>query len=108
MFRACSLLFAVIMLAACSGEPADEATDELVTLPGERMYREGVLPNGEPMTWGVYVDGLQDGAVSGGGAQLVPIDLGEVVVCHRLLPSSCSRNRRNRSAQPTIMRASPD
>ena len=50
MFRACSLLFAVIMLAACSGEPADEATDELVTLPGERMYREGVLPNGEPMT----------------------------------------------------------
>jgi hypothetical protein len=39
-----------MILAACGGEPNSESTGKPVISPGERMYREGILTTGEPMT----------------------------------------------------------
>jgi hypothetical protein len=50
MSRASCLLIAVILLSACSGGQDGEPAGKLTLTPGERMYREGVLPSGKPMT----------------------------------------------------------
>mgnify|MGYP001813894677 FL=1 len=50
MSRKSYLLFAALVLAACGGEPNTESTGKPVISPGERMYREGILTTGEPMT----------------------------------------------------------
>ncbi len=57
MFRFLCLLIIAAVLMACGGEPADVAgktaevdREPAILSPGERMYRDGVLPTGEPLT----------------------------------------------------------
>jgi hypothetical protein len=50
MSRTSCLLFAAIVLTACGGKSAEQAASQSTMSPGERMYREGVLQSGEPMT----------------------------------------------------------
>ena len=50
MSRTSFLLIAAIVLASCGGEPNTDSMDKPVMSPGERMYRNGILTTGEPMT----------------------------------------------------------
>ena len=46
MFRISCLFFAALLLAACG----ESDNDDVSIAAGERMYRNGVLPSGEPIT----------------------------------------------------------